>query len=240
MESIFKIAHEEKDEISAHLLSNEFLEQLIEVLEDLRWLISGIPEGNGRHLLRRYLDAFEKVMEIVKGTERIWWSIRRGQSGLPRNRDYCTDHLFKDLPISSQANTLENWEKYMTTLKESTDGLRPMQGTFKIKCKRILLITFNIFKKIKIKHLMASPAHKLLDDLLDSADPIITIINRITRLLLIDSGGNNFMICDQLCTLNDQLHELIRFFDDENGWFEAKLKEIDFNCESLSEMNPMR
>lgn len=196
----------------------------------------------GRHLFKKYFNAFESVIEIVKGIERIWWAIRKGYSGIPRNRDYSTCHLFKNLKLTSLDDTLERWDDCIVQLKESFDSLKlNNNNNSDEKCIRIISITLNIFKKIKLNHLR-SISIKQSDDLQDNAVEIVQISKESTRLLLINQS--NPFLCTQMYSLNGKLHLLTDFItmegSESKGWFEVNLKEIDEICESLSLMHPTR
>ena len=128
IESIFKIAHEEESDTSAHLLTSEFLVQLIEICNDLCWLIASIPERlTGRRLFNQYLMGFEDVIKILLGMERIWWSIRKGYSGLPRNRDYSTAHLFVKIKTDHVENACDQFNNWINELNQSVNVLKKLQ-----------------------------------------------------------------------------------------------------------------
>lgn len=246
IESIFKVAMEEESEPCAHEQTAEFLEQLIEVIEDLCWLILRVPEHLcSRNLMKKYKNGYETVLEVIMGVERIYRGIRRGTSGLPRNRDYATEHIFKNIQITALNDTKEQWNTWIDELRDSNEELKRNsrhrgEETFEHKCVRVLAVTFNVFKKIKLKYFDEYLTNGLCDDLIELGETIVPIAKDSTRLLLIHSHSN-FQICDQMFKLNKNVHEMIVLLElTEDKWFINCLNEIDCLCEEISVMNPMR
>lgn len=246
IESIFKIAMEEESEPCAHEQTAEFLEQLIEVIEDLCSLILRVPANLcSRNLMKKYKNGYETVLEVIMGVERIYRAIRRGTSGLPRNRDYATEHVFKNIKITALDDTKEQWNTWIDELRDSNEELKKSsrhggEERFEHKCIRVLTVVFNAFKKIKLNCFNEHLTNEICDDLIELGEIVIPIVKNSTRLLLIRSRSN-YQICDQMFKLNTKLHELIAMLElTDNEWFINCLKEMDCLCEEISEMNPMR
>lgn len=248
IEEIFKAAQVEITDSTSSPMTNEFLEQLIELAEDLCWLAVEIPVNcHGKHLLKKYENGFKEIIGILRGLERIWRSIRLGFGGIPRNRDYSTEHTFKSLQTSPLLDTRNQWDSHNTEIKESIDAIQRNSSTtessdtkFKGKCKRIIGAVYAIFKKIRLTLLSENLDFITCDTILDESDQIILIVKESCRLLMINPRSNH-QICDQIFEINRRVHDLILFckLDDEK-WFKDHLLFIDAICEELSEMNPIR
>lgn len=249
VEAIFKVAQEERSDSIAHQLTNEFLEQLIEVVEDLCWLIVRIPVDRcGKHLLRRYENGFKEVLGVLRGIERIWRSIRSGHGSIPRNRDYTTEHVFKSLYVNTLHDTRSHWDSYTNQLKEFNDAIgsgggnsrRESDGKFKEKCHRVIGTVYAIFKKIRLSLLTEHLEIDVCDRLLDSSESILLLVKESCRLLLI-YPRSSMQVCDQIFKLNRKMHEMIEENKmNEEPWFADNLRVIDDICEQISEMNPNR
>ena len=243
IEAIFKLAIEEEANLTEQ--TAEFLEQLIEVIEDLCWLILRVPEDQcSRNLLKKYKIGYETVLEIVMGVERIWRGIRRGTAGLPRNRDYATEHIFKNIPITALNDLKEQWNNWIEQLRESNEELKRNLhlriGAFEIKCSRIIAVVFNVFKKIKLKCITQDLSNELCDQLIESGESIISLVKESIRLLLI-SPHSDLQVCDQILNLNSKLNDLIGLVNVQNDdWFIDSMKEINLMGEEIIEINPIR
>ena len=246
IESIFKIAIEEESDSSAHEQTTEFLEQLIEVIEDLCWLVLRVSEElRSRNLMKKYKNGYEAVLEVIMGVERIYRGIRRGTSGLPRNRDYATENIFKNIQITALDDAKEQWSTWIDELRDSNEELkwnsRYREGKiFEQKCVRVLTVTLTALKKIKLKCFNEYLKDELCDDLIELGETIVPIAKDSTRLLLIHSHSS-FQICDQMFKLDTKLNELIELLElTDDEWFMNCKKEMNLMCEKISAMNPMR
>lgn len=245
VEAIFKVAQDEASDSVSRRSIDEFLEQLIEVVEDLCWLIVRVPDGScGKHLLRRYENGFRECIGVLRGIERIWRSIRSGHGSIPRNRDYSTAHIFKSLQTSTLLNTRSQWESYIIQIKEFTEAIRDKSqesdGKFKEKCRRMIGAVYVIFKKIRLDLLTEDLDIAACDNILDSSESIMVLVKESCRLLLTHSRSN-FQVCDQIFKLTQRTHDLIESSKlNEEQWFMSNLVVIDEICEEISVMNPIR
>lgn len=219
-----------------------------------------IPFDCGRHFWKLYKERFDQVLDIIEGLERIWWSIRRGFGGLPRKRDYNTECLFKTLPINPLKNVHEQWKTLVDQLKESWDQLKIILNSnrnvnvngliigesndfyFLKKCSPLVKITLTIFKKIRLQHINAR-AIQFLDNILDEAELIVSIIKEITTSLIV-LPYNRPQICKYFVEeFNFHMNTLIGFIF-ENGtkseWFEISIKQLNLVIDEIEEMNPDR
>jgi hypothetical protein len=246
IESIFKLAQEEQNESSLCELTDEFLEQLVEQVHDLTWLILSVPLQIGFQLWRRYRSGFSRVIEKIEGIERIWWSIRRGLSQIPRNRDYSTCDEFKRLPCSNLEDVRLRWDEYINQLREATSNEEEENsGAFKRKCHQMIRLTWTVFKKIKLKHL--SLKDKVIgaeesDSLIDLAESIISVALDVKFVLSTDQNSlDHVRMTAQLTFLAKQLQNLVIIVSIEDDcWFENSLERIDRLIEEINEHNPMR
>ena len=235
IESVFKIAQEEESDTTAHLLTSEFLAQLIEICDDLSWLIIRIPEElTGKRLYKQYLTGFEEVIKTLLGMERIWWSIRRGYSGIPRNRDYSTAHLFANLKSDAVDYARDQFNSWIADLNESITLLKRSDkisnGT------RIVFCTFNIIKKIRLNNAFVTQT-RCIDEILDASECLISNLKDILSSFLKSSDVNS----SKVLLLIRQLYMLMGLLQlDDDVWFKNHLKEIDEICEEIEEMNPNR
>lgn len=244
IEAIFKLATETEESNSLEQTA-EFLEQLIEVIEDLCWLILRIPEDRcSRNLLKKYKNGYEVVLDALMGLERIWRGIRRGTAGIPRNRDYATEYIFKNIQITALSDLKEQWNNWIDQLRESNEELKKdshfRSGLFEQKCHRVITVVFNVFKKIKLTCFNDDLSNELCDDLIDSGESIMPLVKESTRLLLI-YPRSNLQVCDQILKLNYKVHDLIELLNlGDEEWFKNSLTEINMSTEEIIEMNPMR
>lgn len=247
IESIFKIAQEEQSDTTAHLPTSEFFDQLIELCDDICWLILRIPENStGRRLLKKYVNGFEEVLETLRGMERIWWSIRRGYSGLPRNRDYSTAHLFSNLKtdaIEEARGQFNEWiddlAEFISVLKQVDIEKRPSV----MRSSKLIFIAFNIIKKIRLNNYFVQQDQPN-DFILDSSESLISLLKDLTSCTLI-IPPSILTIHRLSCSLNLHLHELIEMSEvmREDEWFKVRLGEVDGICEEIDEIdeiNPIR
>jgi len=243
IEAIFKLAIEE--ESNSLEQTAEFLEQLIEVIEDLCWLILRVPEDRcSRNLLKKYKNGYEIVLNNAIGVERIWRGIRRGTASIPRNRDYATEYIFKNIQITALNDLKEQWNSWIDQLWESNEELKKnsrfIMGSFERKCNRVMTVVFNVFKKIKLTCFNEELSNELCDELIESGESIISLVKGLTRLLLI-YPRSNLQVCDQILKLNSKLHDLIELLNQtDEEWFKNSMKEINSLSEEIIEMNPMR
>jgi hypothetical protein len=246
IESIFKLATEPEPEESTNSLEQtaEFLEQLIELIEDLCWLILNVPSDRcSRNLLKKYKNGYESILDTLMGLERIWRGIRKGTASIPRNRDYATEYIFKNIQITALNDLKEQWNTWIDHLRESNEELKKDSGSFeRKKCQRIITVTFNIFKKIKLTcfHEDEDLSNELCDELIDKGESIMPLVKGSTRLLLI-YPRSNLQVCDQIFKLNSNLDDLIKLLNlMDEGWFKNSLNEINLLTEEIMEMNPQR
>lgn len=244
IEAIFKLATETEEPNSLEQTA-EFLGQLIEVIEDLCWLILRIPEDRcSRNLLKKYKNGYDIVLDTLMRLERIWRGIRRGTAGLPRNRDYATEYIFKNIQITALSDLKEQWNNWIDQLRESNEELKKNSHfrlrSFEQKCHRVITVVFNVFKKIKLKCFNDDLSNEICDDLIDSGESIMPLVNESTRLLLI-YPRSNLQVCDQILKLNHKIHDLIELLNlGDEEWFRNSLTEINMSTEEIIEMNPMR
>ena len=251
IESIFRIAQEEESDTSAHLLTSEFLAQLIEKCDDLCWLILRIPEDLiGRRLLKKYFDAFEAVIKTLLGMERIWWAIRRRDSGLPRNRDYSTVHLFAILRTDSLDDARDQFHIWINELNESISPLKHVNTIansnnpcdIEYRSSRIVFIAFHMVKRSHLNTAFKlKDQGQLIDGILDSSEDLILSVKDLTISILMNPPSL-LEIYRQSLAINQRLNQLIGLLqvDEEDEWFKDRLKEIDEICEEINENSPIR
>lgn len=124
IDGILRVAVDEKDEEIATDLTFEYVEQLIEVIEDISWIFSQMPLRCGEHFWKLYVRRLERVFDVVEGIERIWWAIRKGLGGLPRSRDYSTAYLFKNIAVSAGEDAQKKWDVHVEKLREACEAMK--------------------------------------------------------------------------------------------------------------------
>ena len=244
IESIFKLATKTEEENSLELTA-EFLEQLLEAINDLCWLILRIPEDLcSRSLLKKYKKGFEVVLNTLMGLERMWRGIRSGIIDIPRSRDYATCSIFKNMQITALNDLKEQWNDWIDQLRESNDEIKKNYSfrlrSFEQKCHRFITVVFNIFKKIKLTIFVENLSNGLCDELIEQAESIVPLLKEATRLLLI-YPHSNLQVCNHLMKLNQEVQNLIECLNlmDEK-WFVDSLKEINLLSAEIDGMNPIR
>lgn len=219
-----------------------------------------IPLDSGRHFWRVYKERFDQVLDMIEGLERIWWSIKRGYCGIPRNRDYSTACLFKSLPINSLENAQKNLDTFVEQLNESWNQLKSLNAKilmkesknlyFLKKCSPVVKLTLSIFKKIRFQYINKRNEGQVQfqDNILDEAVLIVPIIKEIITSMII-LPCNRPIICKKIDKLNPHLNRLIGIIlekgsesDSESGtvWFERNIKQLNLMIGEIEEMNPDR
>lgn len=240
IEAIFRVAQEESSDSVAEEMTQEYLEPLIDLIKDLFWLIRGISEDRcSRHLYKQYTKAAESVLEIILGLERIWISIRSGHSGIPRIRDWSTEHFFKNLPTDSQEDAKNQWTEWIEEMKDINDQvkrIRPFNAH--MRSNRIIEITFNIMKKVRLTYLTQDLSPGACDQLLEMGEEVTRVVRRITSL----TRSSDTYQCNQIISdLNESMNQLVLWMElDETAWFKDNLRTFNEICNEISLSNPCR
>lgn len=125
IESVWRIALEEADDGEATRQVFEFLDMIIEEVDEMHFLMLRLPLQCGEHLWLAYRECVEEELAVVLGLERVYWALRRGLgNNLPRRKDFSVAHRFKTLPSTALEDAQRRWQSFCDTLKESCEELK--------------------------------------------------------------------------------------------------------------------